>query len=177
MMTGAMGGKSVLGALLGGYLVVEIAKRLVRHQAPTGDRFAAIVPVGLVISRLGCLSHGCCLGIPMSGCWIAITDRSGVARWPAVPAEIAFNLVAAVGFFCMRKSGRWLGQHFHLYLIGYGMFRFGHEFLRATPKLPGGISGYQIAALAVAALGMCGFFVRRWRRGATPAVSPSPNRL
>src|SRR5580704_2745635 len=33
-------GKSILGALLGGYAAVEIAKRLVRYQGATGDWFA-----------------------------------------------------------------------------------------------------------------------------------------
>jgi phosphatidylglycerol:prolipoprotein diacylglycerol transferase len=42
------------------------------------------------------------------------------------------------------------GQHFHLYLIAYGLFRFAHEFLRATPKAFGGLSGYQLIALATA---------------------------
>ena len=49
------------------------------------------------------------------------------------------------------------GQHFHLYLIGYGAFRFAHEWMRATPKIAGVISGYQFAALACVALGVWGF--------------------
>jgi phosphatidylglycerol:prolipoprotein diacylglycerol transferase len=56
---------------------------------------------------------------------------------------------------------RFRGQHFHLYLIAYGTFRFFHEFLRDTPKLVGPISGYQIAALALVALGASGFYHRR----------------
>ena len=52
------------------------------------------------------------------------------------------------------------GQHFHLYLIGYGLFRFAHEFLRATPRVGPGFTGYQVAALAVAALGVSGFIRR-----------------
>ena len=52
------------------------------------------------------------------------------------------------------------GQHFHLYLIAYGAFRFVHEFLRATPRLGADFSGYQIAALACVALGAWRFVVR-----------------
>jgi hypothetical protein len=33
----------------------------------------------------------------------------------------------------MRQNRILSGQLFHLYLIGYGAFRFSHEFLRATP--------------------------------------------
>ena len=53
------------------------------------------------------------------------------------------------------------GQHFHLYLMAYGVFRFVHEFWRDTPRIVGLMSGYQIAALAVAGLGLIGFIQRR----------------
>lgn len=42
----------------------------------------------------------------------------------------------------------------------YGAFRFAHEFLRATPRVTGAFSGYQIAALACVALGAGRFVVR-----------------
>ena len=53
------------------------------------------------------------------------------------------------------------GQLFHIYLMAYGIFRFFHEFLRDTPQIIGPFSGYQFAALAVAALGATGFILRR----------------
>jgi phosphatidylglycerol---prolipoprotein diacylglyceryl transferase len=60
------------------------------------------------------------------------------------------------------------GQHFHLYLIAYGTFRFAHEFVRATPRVAGIFSGYHFAALGVALLGLLGFLHRR-RSAARPA--------
>jgi len=42
----------------------------------------------------------------------------------------------------------------------YGAFRFAHEFLRATTRVTGAFSGYQIAALACVALGAWRFVVR-----------------
>jgi phosphatidylglycerol:prolipoprotein diacylglycerol transferase len=53
------------------------------------------------------------------------------------------------------------GQHFHIYLIAYGVFRFFHEFLRETPKVAGPLSGYQMVAAGVVALGTAGFLKRR----------------
>src|SRR5258708_35661542 len=44
-------GKSILGALLGGYAAVEIAKRVVGYTGITGDWFALIAPVGIVLGR------------------------------------------------------------------------------------------------------------------------------
>ena len=57
-----------------------------------------------------------------------------IGPWPAVFVEIGFQLVALLCLWAMRRKQWQKGQHFHLYLIGYGLFRFGHEFLRATPK-------------------------------------------
>jgi phosphatidylglycerol:prolipoprotein diacylglycerol transferase len=145
-------GKTIIGALLGGYAGVEVAKKLLGYTQATGDWFAMIAPVGIVLGRIGCLLHGCCLGRACEPHWWTLRDAHGVARWPAVPVEIIFNVVAVLGFVGLRHRRLLAGQHFHLYLIGYGLFRFGHEFVRATPRVAAGITGYQIAALAVVAL-------------------------
>ncbi len=175
-------GKTILGALLGGYAGVEIAKKLVGYERATGDLFAIVAPVGIILGRIGCLLHGCCAGRECAPAWWTIRDHLGVTRWPAVPAEIGFNVLALAVFLAMRwwnaRSERvcppahklnalgarvppFAGQHFHLYLIGYGTFRFLHEILRDTPRLAPGISGYQVAALACVLLGAWGFFRRR----------------
>ena len=153
-------GKTILGALLGGYAGVEVAKKLTGYAEATGDWFAVIAPVGIVLGRVGCLLHGCCLGRECAAAWWTINDARGVARWPAVPVEIAFNGAAIIVFMGLRRRRVLAGQHFHIYLMAYGAFRFAHEFLRATPRIGGGISGYQIAALACVVLGAWRFAVR-----------------
>ena len=153
-------GKSILGALLGGYIFVELAKRHVGYERTTGDDFALIAPISIGLGRVGCLLHGCCLGMACRPEWYTMNDGEGVARWPAVPVELAFNGVAFGIFLFLRQQKILPGQHFHLYLIGYGLFRFGHEFVRATPRVFGPLSGYHFAALAVALFGgIC--FLRR----------------
>lgn len=154
-------GKSILGGLLGGYLAVEAAKRLTGYPGVTGDWFAAIVPLGILLGRLGCWSEGCCAGRPWEAGWFTVNDRSGVARWPAVPIEMLFNLVMILVFVGMRRARLCPGQHFHIYLMAYGAFRFLHEFVREEPRLLGPITGYQVAAVAVAALGLGRFVQRR----------------
>jgi phosphatidylglycerol:prolipoprotein diacylglycerol transferase len=153
-------GKSILGALLGGYAGVELVKYLVGYRDPTGDWFALIAPISIALGRIGCLLHGCCLGTACSESWYALHDGQGVARWPVVPLEILFNIIALLSVLVLRRNRLLTGQHFHLYLVGYGLFRFFHEFVRATPKVLGPLSIYQLAALAVACLGAIGF-VRR----------------
>jgi phosphatidylglycerol:prolipoprotein diacylglycerol transferase len=166
-------GKSILGALLGGYLAVELAKKWVGYPGATGDWFAYIAPIGIMVGRVGCLLHGCCQGITCQPAWYTLKDADGVSRWPAVPMEILFNAVAVVAFFILRRQKKLAGQHFHLYLISYGIFRFLHEFVRQEPHILGPFSGYQIAALAVLALGVVGFVRRRKRITAATAPSPS----
>ncbi|PYI86957.1 MAG: diacylglyceryl transferase [Verrucomicrobia bacterium] len=153
-------GKSILGGLLGGYAGVELAKKLTGYPRVTGDWFALIAPMGIIIGRVGCLLHGCCPGCACSPSWYTLDDASGVARWPAVPAEMLFNTAAIVVFYVLRRRELLPGQHFHLYLMGYGLFRFAHEFWRDTPRVFAALSGYQFAALAVLALGLIGFLER-----------------
>lgn len=162
-------GKSITGALLGGYAGVEIVKHAIGYRSPTGDWFAIVAPVSIMIGRVGCVLHGCCLGRPCAESWFTVRDVAGTVRWPAAQAELIFNAAALAAVLLLRRRKLLPGQHFHLYLIAYGLFRFGHEFLRATPGILGPISGYQVAALAVALLGLAGF-VRR-RKAADPSVA------
>ena len=164
-------GKSILGALLGGYAGVEATKRVLNYRTVTGDWFAMLVPVGVLIGRVGCLLQGCCLGAVCAPAWYTIRDIDGVPRWPSVPVEMLFNALAVIVFFTLRRKRLFAGQHFHLYLIGYGLFRFAHEFMRNTPRILGMLSGYQIAALAVAALGIIEFERRRRGSGAISSLA------
>ncbi len=162
-------GKSITGALLGGYAAVEIAKRLLGYRGATGDWFAIIVPVGIMLGRVGCRLQGCCLGRVCAASWYTINDAQGVARWPAVPLEFLFNALM-LGVILLLRWGRIApGQLFHIYLMAYGIFRFFHEFMRDTPQIIGPFSGYQFAALGVAVLGAVGF-VLRWRQSAKNTV-------
>lgn len=170
-------GKSILGALLGGYAGVEIAKKLLDYRAPTGDFFAFVVPVGITIGRIGCLLHGCCRGrICAKPAWWTATDLRGLPLWPAVQVEMAFNLAILLVFLFIkwqrtrRGTATLQGQLFHVYLIAYGLFRFAHEFMRATPRVGSGLSGYHWAALAVAALGAVGYLRRARSRNHDPAA-------
>lgn len=154
-------GKSILGALLGGFLAVEAVKCIAGIRTVTGDWFASFVPVTIALGRLGCLAQGCCPGRKLAG-----------FVWPAVPVEFSFNVLAAVIFWVLRRRQILAGQHFHLYMMAYGVFRFVHEPLRGTPKLGGIWSLYQVLALALAGLGLWGFLERR----KSPAA-PQPGRL
>ena len=157
-------GKSILGGLLGGYAGVESMKWLVGYRKSTGDLFAFIAPLGLALGRVGCCLQGCCLGKPTAMKLLAARDTLGVARWPSAQIEWIFQLAIFGLFLFLRRSPYFQNRLFFLYLTIYGVFRFLHEFMRDTPVLFAGLSGYQVISLATAALGALMFI----RRGARP---------
>lgn len=151
-----LSGKSILGALLFGFVTVELLKRLHGIRRVTGDYFALVVPMGIAIGRVGCVVNGCC---------------PGADGWPAAQVELGFNALFA-GLALAGRRHLWRGQWFHVYLVAYGLFRFGHEFLRDTPRCCLGISGYQIWALVLVGLGVLAYLARR----ADPAASDEERR-
>lgn len=162
-----LAGKSITGALLGGYVGVEVGKVVARRPAPTGDWFAIVAPLGIMVGRLGCLFHGCCLGAPRAQSWFTVVSADGVARWPAVHAEILFNFAALLAALAMDRLRILPNQHFNIYLAAYGAFRFVHEFWRDTPRLAGDMTGYHLVSAAMVAVGVAGF-VHRARHPAPP---------
>jgi phosphatidylglycerol---prolipoprotein diacylglyceryl transferase len=156
-------GKSIIGGLLGGYVSVELAKRILHYTPATGDRFAIVAPIGIMFGRVGCVLHGCCLGRPYKTSWLSANNIGDTARWPAAQVELLFNAIALGAILLLRRNKVLPGQHFHLYLMAYGLFRFVHEFFRATPPLIGPITGYQIAAAVLLVFGACAFVYRRTR--------------
>lgn len=167
-------GRTVLGALLGGYGGVEIAKRCVGYTQATGDSFAVVAPLAIFFGRIGCTLHGCCLGVACDAAWWTVRDAAGVARWPAPLAEAGFNLAFA-GLAYVAVTRRVLpGQLFHVYLAAYGAFRFGHEYLRETPRWVTGFGPYHALALATCVFGVVRY-VQRAR--AARAIQPRADEL
>jgi len=162
-------GKSVLGGLLGAYAGVELTKHLTGHKQSTGDAFALIVPVGILLGRVGCYLNGCCLGRPVAGVF-AVRDMRGMARWPAPFVEGLFQVVILIAILLLQRRGLLRDRLFFLYLTAYGLFRFAHEFMRDTPRILLGLSGYQIIALLMACLGA--FML--WRRTKLSFANSSP---
>lgn len=82
-----LGGRTVLGGLLGGWLAVELAKRLNHITAPSGDGFALPLAIALAVGRLGCASAGCCAGQVCTAHWWAWHDALGTPRLPVQLVE------------------------------------------------------------------------------------------
>jgi phosphatidylglycerol:prolipoprotein diacylglycerol transferase len=163
-LAGLVTGKSITGALLCGYGAVEWAKRYLGYKSTTGDLFALIVPIGIGIGRVGCILQGCCNGVVCDSRAILavshVENGQVVARWPAAQVELAFQAAFLVWAFVATIRGWCRTNRFHVYLITYGAFRFGHEFMRDDARVAGSWTVYHAFAAAIFALGCWGY----WRR-------------
>ena len=155
-------GKRILGGLLGGYGGVELMKWLIGYKKSTGDAFALIMPLGIALGRVGCWLQGCCLGKPTTLKLLAARDQAGIMRWPSAQVELVFQLIMFALMFSLRKNPRFESRLIFLYFAAYGTFRFVHEWMRDTPQMALGLSGYQFISLGLAILGSV-MFVRRGR--------------
>ncbi|WP_144395002.1 prolipoprotein diacylglyceryl transferase [Pleionea sediminis] len=152
-------GRSIVGALLFGFIFSEIAKPIMGYRRLPNDRFAVIIPFSIAIGRIGCWFSGCCLGIE-SKSFGAIKHLDGIERYPIALIEISFHLtIGAILIYLFRKK-MFQGQIFALFMIAYGSFRFLSEFIRATDKAFLGYSAYQWFALILIITGILSFILR-----------------
>ena len=132
-------GKSIVGALLGGWGGVELAKRRLGLCHPSGDVFVFPLLLGMAIGRVGCFLTGLedgTQGLATSLPW-GVDFGDGIRRHPAPLYEIAF-LGALAAFFLWRiRSGRQRGCLFSQFLLAYLAYRFCVEFLKPRLLLPG----------------------------------------
>jgi phosphatidylglycerol---prolipoprotein diacylglyceryl transferase len=126
-------GKTVVGGIAGGYLGVELAKRLVGITTSTGDAFAVALPLSQGIGRIGCFFHGCCYGTETHS-WLGVT-MLGAARHPVQLYEAALDLGLAAALFLTRELPRPAGHLFRRYLVGYALIRVFCEFFRGDPAV------------------------------------------
>jgi prolipoprotein diacylglyceryltransferase len=143
-------GKTVTTGLIGAYLGVELAKRLLGVRAGTGDAFALPLALALAVGRWGCFFHGCCAGCPTALPWAA-DFGDGVGRHPTQVYESAFHLTMAGVLLVLDRRGLLPGNRLKLYLAAYAAFRFAVELVRAEPAYALGLTYYQWVAAAGAA--------------------------
>lgn len=165
-----LSGRSIVGALLFGFLAAEAAKPLLGYTLPPNDRFAILLPFSIATGRLGCWLAGCCVGIESDGP-LAMVGVDGVPRIPAPLLELAFHLAAGVALIVLWRRRLLAGRLFAAYLVAYGAFRFGSEFWRVTPKAFAGLSAYQWMAAAMVIAGAAALIVRRGLRLDVPTPS------
>ena len=153
-------GRSIVGALLFGFIAAEIAKPLMGYTRLPNDRFAIIIPFSIAIGRIGCMFAGCCLGLPIRNEHIHAFAPSLLLH-PIPLYEMIFHVSIGVTLVTLYRQRRFPGQLFAIFMMTYGTFRFASEALRATEKAFYGLSAYQWFALALILVGMLSYAARR----------------
>jgi len=161
-----MGGKTIIGGLIGGWITVELMKKYVGISESTGDLFAVPLAVGIAVGRIGCFLTGLAdktYGTPTNLPW-GVDFGDGVARHPTQLYEAVFLIGlsvfldrllpvrGAVGRVPMRELfGRALqsGDVFKLFMVSYLGFRAVLDFWKPSdPTVFLGMGSLQWACLA-----------------------------
>lgn len=155
-----LGGRTVLGGLLGGWLGVEGVKALAGIRQPTGGDFALPLALALGSGRIGCWCAGCCAGAPCAAGWFATVDAAGTPRVPVQLLEAGFHFAAALVLAALAKRRAMPTTRLAAYLAAYAVVRFTLEFWRLHPPVVFGLSWHQLLAAGLFALA-AGTWLRR----------------
>lgn len=145
-----IGGKTIVGAVLGGWTGVSLAKKRLGISHPSGDIYVFPLIVGMCIGRVGCFLAGLddhTYGIPTSWPW-GVNFGDGAPRHPTQLYEILFLLALGTWFLWRMNSGRQQGCMFSQFVFAYVAFRFLIEFIKpryTIPVLP--LSAIQLVCL------------------------------
>ena len=147
------GNRSILSGLVGAWLGVHVAKRLVGYRARTGDLFAPAVALGMAVGRVGCLlterpgtgrlrRPGRHLGRRHGG---AAGSPAGVPLHLSHLYEIAFHLAAFLAIWLwLRHRLTAPGETFVLYVAAYAVMRFLVELIRGNEVVWEGLTRPQL---------------------------------
>lgn len=144
-----LGGKTIVGALLGGTIAVEWAKRRSGIARRTGDLFAVPLAVGIAIGRIGCFLAGIqddTYGVATSLPW-GVDFGDGVGRHPVQLYESAVMAVTALALARIRAPRFAEGDRFRVFLLAYFSWRVAIDFLKPEARF-GGLSILQWSSVA-----------------------------
>lgn len=147
-----LGGKTIVGGLVGGLIAVESIKRLRGIRIATGDLLALPLVVGIAIGRIGCFLSGVedeSYGIATRLPW-GVDFGDGIARHPTQLYEII--LLAGLGAVLVLAAGTMTtaGDQFKLFMVGYLGCRLLVDFIKPAVRI-GGLSAIQWVCLAAVA--------------------------
>ncbi len=142
--------RTIVGALLGGLLCVELTKKLIGEKSSSGDLFTFPLILGIMIGRIGCFSAGVAeptYGLPSSMPW-AMNLGDGLLRHPVALYEIFFLALLWCGLVLLEKRYTLKsGTRFALFMAGYLAYRFFVDFLKPGFDVAVGLTSIQIACL------------------------------
>jgi prolipoprotein diacylglyceryltransferase len=170
-----LGGKTIVGGLIGGWIGVEAAKKILRIGFSTGDLYVFPLIVGMSIGRVGCFLTG--LDDHTCGNFTSLpwgVDFGDGPRHPAQLYDIVFLMVLGAILFVRMRPPYENGRIFRLFMFGYCGYRFLVEFIKPTGPKYVGVSAIQLACLATALI--CAYLLYSGRKHVA-AVKELPLRV
>lgn len=142
-------GKTVVGAILGAVIGVEITKKFIGITRSTGDVFVYPLIIGTAIGRIGCFltglsdrTYGTATTLP----W-GVDFGDGIPRHPTQLYEIIFLIILLIFIHFRSRYQYQEGDLFKFYLVCYLSFRFLIDFIKPDFHIFWGMSAIQIACL------------------------------
>lgn len=142
-------GKTIVGAILGALIGVELTKKVIGLKRSTGDLFVYPLIWGTAIGRIGCFLTGLSdntSGTPTNLPW-GVDFGDGISRHPTQLYEILFLLAFMLFLKWRSRYPQAEGDLFKFYMIGYLGFRFFVDFIKPDFHPFLGLSAIQIACL------------------------------
>jgi phosphatidylglycerol:prolipoprotein diacylglycerol transferase len=166
-----LGGKTIVGALIGGLVGVELVKLAMGIRRSTGDLYAPALAVAIAVGRVGCLLTGIAddtSGTPTSLPW-GMDLGDGIRRHPTQIYEIV--VLAAMVVPLWRLARRTMavaaatdgqdqlgtpgvlreGDAFKAFMVAYMLLRVAVDFVKPYPAVFLGLGVLQWACVATLA--------------------------
>lgn len=144
-----MGGKSIVGGLLGGLVGVEWIKRSMGETRSTGDLFVMPLCAAIAVGRVGCFLSGLddhTYGTATSLPW-GVDFGDGIPRHPTQLYEILALTAIAIWAARSRMRLPHSGDLFRGFMILYLTWRVFIEFWKPDARLVLGLTGIQLACI------------------------------
>jgi len=181
-----LGGKTIVGGLIGGLVGVELVKLAMGIRRSTGDLYAPALAVAIAVGRVGCLLTGIAddtSGTPTSLPW-GMDLGDGIQRHPTQLYEIVVLAAMVVPLWRLARrtmavaavtdgqdhpgTGGVLreGDAFKAFMVAYMLLRIVVDFVKPYPAVFLGLGVLQWAAVVTIA-----YYARdiwRWTHRAPP---------
>lgn len=143
--------KTIVGALLGGLLMVEITKKLIHERTSSGDLFTYPLILAMMIGRLGCFTSGLTeetYGLPTPFA-LGMDLGDGVRRHPVALYEIGFLAILWIALRSIEKRVSLInGYRFQFFMIAYLSFRLLLDLIKPHYTYFLGLGTIQLFCLA-----------------------------
>jgi len=140
--------KTIVGALLGGLLCIEIVKKWMKISYSSGDLMTYPLILAMFIGRIGCFTAGIretTYG-RATDFFMAMDLGDGILRHPLVLYEMIYLVLLTLAFRITERYYTFRdGYRFQFFLISYLIFRLWAESLKDKQDYILGLGAIQIA--------------------------------